>query len=139
MTNFKQKKFRCKKILQMAKGENCTHCGKNDGTTVAAHMNGTRSGRGIGTKANDYLVAYLCSECHYNYDNTRSDFYLMSATKQERENHRQSLFFNAMIKTLAIWVPRLIAPDLDTSQFCPACEAEGRGKKSKASHTCGIK
>jgi len=102
MTNFKQTKFRCKKILQLAKGQACTHCGVNDGTTVAAHMDGLKSGRGIGMKAHDYLVAYLCNVCHQDYDNSWNDF---------SGHGKEFAFYRAMIKTMAIWMPILIAQD----------------------------
>lgn len=60
--------YRNKNALQHAKGQKCQHCATNDGTTVSAHMNGSLSGRGIGMKAHDFLVAFLCAQCHYRYD-----------------------------------------------------------------------
>lgn len=101
-TNFKTKAFRCKKIREMAKGEACTHCGANDGTIVAAHQNGLQAGRGMGMKAHDFYVAYLCSDCHDQYDSSRLHF-----AKEIREIH----FLRAMQKTMAIWVPRLLPSD----------------------------
>lgn len=102
MTNFKTKVFRCKQILRMAKGMPCTHCGINNNTTVAAHQNGLQSGRGAGLKGNDFLVAYLCDKCHFDYDNSRGAF----GTSQ-----RVRLFYEAMANTMKIWIPRLIEND----------------------------
>lgn len=58
--------YRNKKITQGANGAPCQNeeCGKKDGTTVAAHSNQYRDGKGIGIKSHDYRVAYLCHECH---------------------------------------------------------------------------
>lgn len=95
----KVKPFRNKKILQLAKGEDCTHCGANDGTTVAAHEDGLASGRGLGLKAPDNRVAYLCHKCHFIYDARGGDFYISP--------QRELNFYRAMLKTQEIWLPKL--------------------------------
>lgn len=69
----KNKPYRNKKILQAAKDcPVCMMCGKpNDGTVVGAHLSGMRShefGKGIGQKASDSVVAYLCYQCHESMD-----------------------------------------------------------------------
>lgn len=46
----------------------CQHCGIDDGTTVAAHSNQLRDGKGKGIKAHDYHVAALCFRCHADID-----------------------------------------------------------------------
>lgn len=43
-------------------------CGVSDGTIVAAHSNQSRDGKGMGIKAHDYRIAYLCHRCHFNID-----------------------------------------------------------------------
>jgi hypothetical protein len=44
------------------------HCGLNDSTTVAAHSNQQRDGKGMGIKAHDYRIAFLCHTCHAAID-----------------------------------------------------------------------
>jgi len=58
--------YRNKKLLDAAKDSpQCFGCGlPNDGTVVAAHSNQQRDGKGMGHKAHDCRVAYLCRECH---------------------------------------------------------------------------
>jgi hypothetical protein len=62
------KNYRNKKILSHAKGQSCTCCGTDDGTVVAAHSNLGADGKGVGLKAADCFVAYLCFRCHTAYD-----------------------------------------------------------------------
>jgi len=46
-------------------------CGNvNDGTVVAAHSNQLRDGKGMGLKAHDFCVAYLCHDCHQYVDSS---------------------------------------------------------------------
>lgn len=56
--------YRNKKILDHARGQACTNCGREDGTVVAAHSNDSRLGKGRGIKAHDIYVAFLDSGCH---------------------------------------------------------------------------
>lgn len=61
--------FRSKKYLSLARGQDCTVripgvCNGNPETTVAAHSNKTRHGKGMGFKARDYYVCWACSACH---------------------------------------------------------------------------
>lgn len=69
----------------------CMGCGKhNDGTIVAAHRN---EGKGMGIKSSDAAIAFLCSECHHEYDNGKS------MTKQERRE-----FGNKAVANTLIWM-----------------------------------
>lgn len=44
-------------------------CGKgNHGDIVAAHSNQIIDGKGMGIKAHDYRIAYLCNQCHMEID-----------------------------------------------------------------------
>lgn len=63
--------YRNKNLLQAAKdAPRCFACGlPNTGTVVAAHSNQQRDGKGMGHKAADYRVAYLCHDCHDIIDN----------------------------------------------------------------------
>lgn len=56
--------YRNKKLLAAANGAPCQYCGTEDGTTVAAHSNQLRDGKGTGHKSADYRVAYVCAHCH---------------------------------------------------------------------------
>lgn len=47
----------------------CIACGKKDGTTVAAHSNQQRFGKGMGHKAESWTCLPLCRECHHRFDN----------------------------------------------------------------------
>jgi hypothetical protein len=67
-TNFKRIPWRSPKMLAAAKGMSCTICGRNDGSTVAAHSNDRDHGRGLGWKADDCFIADLCIWCHNGYD-----------------------------------------------------------------------
>lgn len=60
--------YRNKKLTQSAKHESCVSCGADDGTIVWAHSNFSRHGKGMGIKAHDLFGAYLCHNCHANYD-----------------------------------------------------------------------
>ena len=62
-----------KKMLEGATDQACVNCGARDGTVVAAHYQGIRSGefgKGIGRKPQDLLVADLCHRCHRAFDNS---------------------------------------------------------------------
>lgn len=84
--------YRNKKLLQIARTAPCCFgCMKvNQGDVVAAHSNQLRDGKGMGQKAHDFRVAYLCSACHRELDQGKS------MSKQEKlefweEAHRKSV------------------------------------------------
>ena len=60
--------YRNKKLLEIVRQSPCQHCGKQDGTVVAAHSNWMRDGKGKGIKAHDYRIAALCFTCHSELD-----------------------------------------------------------------------
>lgn len=62
--------YRNKKILQAAKDAPiCFSCGRsNDGTIVACHSNSQKDGKGMGIKASDQKIAYMCNDCHICVD-----------------------------------------------------------------------
>lgn len=62
--------YRSRKLLDAARDvPHCMGCLKsNDGTVVAAHSNQSRDGKGMGIKASDYRIAYLCQCCHSAID-----------------------------------------------------------------------
>ncbi len=59
------------KLLQAARNYPCANCNRQDGTIVAAHCNELALGRGYAHKTPDYMVAYLCHECHDAVDGRR--------------------------------------------------------------------
>jgi ferredoxin len=61
--------FRSKKLTDLARGQDCLFnipgvCNYNAETTVAAHSNLLRHGKGKGLKAHDCYSAWACSNCH---------------------------------------------------------------------------
>jgi hypothetical protein len=64
--------YRNKAILDLAREHSCAGCNKNDGTTVAAHSNQLKHGKGKGIKAHDCFVAYCCDECHEVIDSSKA-------------------------------------------------------------------
>lgn len=56
--------WRCPAILREARFHPCQSCGADDGTIVAAHSNQLKHGKGMGIKAHDCFIAYLCHRCH---------------------------------------------------------------------------
>ncbi|WP_244785444.1 DUF1364 domain-containing protein [Cupriavidus pauculus] len=60
--------YRSTKLLEAVRAFPCQHCGRMDGTVVAAHSNQLRDGKGRGVKAHDYRIAALCHTCHTELD-----------------------------------------------------------------------
>ena len=61
--------FRSKKYLSLARGEDCKIripgvCSGDNATTISAHSNKQRHGKGMGIKAADLFTAHACSRCH---------------------------------------------------------------------------
>jgi len=75
----KNKRYQDGKLLQAAKGQPCIRCNVQDGTTVAAHIQGDMAhmfAKGLAEKPHDYCVADLCRECHAymdQYENFQND------------------------------------------------------------------
>lgn len=85
--------FRSKKLLMAANGRPCVLCG-SVGTTVAAHSNSIAHGKGVGHKAHDYYVAYLCHQCHDKVDGR-----VGGLSKEEK----RQMWTDAFLKTVAVW------------------------------------
>ena len=60
--------FRSGKLLKLARDQACVMCGARDGTVVCAHSNMGEHGKGMSLKAHDGMTAWLCLECHFDYD-----------------------------------------------------------------------
>jgi len=67
----KHKTFRSAQLLSLARGQECVMCGANDDTIVSAHSNLMEHGKGMGMKAHDGMVSWLCHHCHSNLDQGR--------------------------------------------------------------------
>ncbi len=63
--------WRCRRLLDEAQHHPCQACGGVDGV-VAAHSNSGRHGKGLGIKAHDAFVAFLCCKCHWWVDQSRA-------------------------------------------------------------------
>ena len=90
----KVKRERNPKYLRAARYQQCTmrlaECNFNRETTVAAHNGFAKSG--MGRKADDSDIAFMCSACHSAYDgHTKHNYskdYLMSRFKlAKKETH----------------------------------------------------
>lgn len=68
-----RKPIRSRRITQSARGEDCTICGTNDGTTVFCHLNEMWAGKGMGQKADDIAGFFGCGKCHAKYDTNIGD------------------------------------------------------------------
>ena len=73
MTLQKRKPFRSRKLLDAARGEQCTMllvgvCTADAATVIAAHSGRAIHGSGMGQKADDIFIAFACRACHDAYD-----------------------------------------------------------------------
>lgn len=96
--------YRSRKLLDAARDcPECMGCHRpNDGTIVAAHSNQIRDGKGMGTKAADYRVAFLDSACHSELDQGKTMSREEKVTFWERA-HRLSiawLFESGKVKVI---------------------------------------
>lgn len=90
--------YRNPKLRALAKDMPCVLCHRQDGTTVWAHSNDSRHGKGTGLKAHDVFGAALCFECHTALDSGAG----LRATKRD-------IFQEAMEKTwLYLWREGLV-------------------------------
>ena len=79
----KHKYVRSKVLLEACRTIACQHCGAEDGTVCAAHIN-WGGGKGRGIKADDNLVAALCQKCHHEVDQG------VKLSKQQRQEMWQA-------------------------------------------------
>jgi hypothetical protein len=72
------------KVINSARGATCALrfpniCGGDPATTVWAHLNGGRFGKGMGIKAHDILGAHACFQCHAYLDTGHGTHPLISS------------------------------------------------------------
>jgi hypothetical protein len=84
----KPQPYRNPKLLALAKDAPCAVCGRY-GTTVSAHANWAWAGKGMGRKADDSYISFLCHAHHMELDQGKT------MTKEEKEN----MWLMAMAKT----------------------------------------
>ena len=86
--------LRNRKLLDVLRKSPCQHCGRSDGTVVAAHANLLRLGKGKGIKCPDFYTAALCFPCHSELDQGKN------LSKAQREE----MWIEAYLKTIAwLW------------------------------------
>jgi len=83
--------YRNKRLLEIVRQSPCQHCGRADGTVVAAHSNLLRLGKGRSIKCPDFYTAALCYSCHSELDQGKN------LSKAEREE----MWIEAYLKTIA--------------------------------------
>ena len=88
--------FRSEKLTRSARGRPCSNCGAEDGTTVWAHSNNGRHGKGKSIKAHDCFGADLCFRCHAWLDQGAG----MDPTKTWHENEKGEMFMRAFERSL---------------------------------------
>jgi len=82
------------KLTSAAQDYPCAWCHRQDGTIVPAHCNELALGRGANFKTKDYLVAYLCHECHDVVDGRRGGLTL---------EEKRGMWNRAYVQTVAWW------------------------------------
>ena len=87
--------YRNTKLLRAAKDQPCVLCG-SVGTTVAAHANSLALGKGMGIKAPDYYIAWVCQYCHDMIDGRRAFSGVWGANRHE-------MWEIAFVRTVARW------------------------------------
>jgi hypothetical protein len=85
--------FRSKKLRDAAQHYNCVLCGAS-GTTVAAHANSHKFGKGMGIKSEDMFCSYVCQYHHDVIDGRQGHL---------GRDERQQLWIDAWIKTVRLW------------------------------------
>lgn len=90
---------RSKKIMQSAKGEDCTLrltgvCNFNPETTIAAHI-GSR--RGMACKCGDNMVVYSCSNCHGEIDSCSRESYAADKIRALEETQEKLIEKGIMV------------------------------------------
>lgn len=84
--------YRNPSLLKLAREHPCVHCGQSPSS--ACHANWQEYGKGLGLKAHDWAVAYLCRSCHNQVD---------GRTGNLPEPERKAMWQRAWIKTLDLW------------------------------------
>lgn len=89
--------FRCRKLLDDAKGKRCQNCGAADGTVVCAHSDEQGHGRGKDNPSHDCFTAWLCVRCHSWYDAGRGSD--PTGVYDDTRDDKRLMFRGAMDRT----------------------------------------
>lgn len=99
--------YRSKRLLDAARGQQCTIqipgiCNGNPETTVAAHSNSLRHGKGLGIKAHDCYVAWACSSCHAEIDQGSK------LSRQQKDDYWQAGFEKTILQKFLLGIVRVM-------------------------------
>jgi hypothetical protein len=99
--------YRSKRLLDAARGQECTIqipgiCNRNPETTVAAHSNSWRHGKGLGIKAHDCYVAWACSSCHAEIDQGSK------LSRQQKDDYWQAGFEKTILQKFLLGIVRVM-------------------------------
>lgn len=121
MTLQKSPRYTNSKLLNLARGMPCAHCGSENGV-VAAHSNFAIHGKGKNLKAHDCFIAFLCSKkCHPWLD---YDYGVMDGYSSKREE-KLRFFIKAMDKTMVLLLRTgkiKLADDINEVYFFPTVD-----------------
>lgn len=73
-------------------------CNGDNSTTVSAHSNQLRHGKGTGIKAHDCYVAWACSNCHREIDQGKK------LSKYEKQVYWQQGFERTILAMLTLGI-----------------------------------
>lgn len=101
----KNPRYENRRLLDLARDQPCANCGRQDGTTVAAHANWSLYGKGKSIKSHDPFHAWLCGPCHAWLDQGTGD----DPTGTWPQHTKREMWERAYINTvLAQWRNGLI-------------------------------
>lgn len=86
--------FRSQKLRDAAKNYDCVLC-ETPGKTVGAHPNRVALGKGVGCKAHDCYLAYVCDRCHGMIDG--------QIKLDEKYSSPEECWTIAYLRTVLIW------------------------------------
>jgi hypothetical protein len=84
--------YRNPKILKAAQHAPCMVCGSVS-TTVAAHSNQSIHGKGMGIKAHDCFVAFLCAQHHSMVDGQTGNLTRQESREMWASAHDKTILF----------------------------------------------
>ena len=94
--------WRSRRFLDLARGQSCVMCSRDDGTIVAAHSNLLEHGKGKGLKAEDCFSVWACHKCHSIFDQGGV------FTREEKVD----LFSTALLRQVEEWEKIATTPTL---------------------------
>lgn len=125
--------IRSQKILRSAKGQPCAFrfpgiCHGGTETTVWAHLNGGRFGKGMGMKAHDILGGHACFWCHSYLDGGHA-----THPKMDRDQFLECILGGVTETLVRLITSGLVIVPLDKET--PASEHRSKPRKPPAMRT----